>query len=202
MLVNQQRYADATAVLSQYLQAGGGEINAHCAKMWLNLSTQGFAGVSKEAMALADRFPQNTMSQPEVREPEEGFSDAARFLGTLFAYLERVRPDSVDAKVRSEDQKQILKRLGQMYAPDFEIGQQAVPRRLRELQSQDILTTAEATASKAGRLGATGKERGRPGANKRDANEISPDSQASLLSTYAPFPYEKEKRHVLDWFAK
>jgi peroxiredoxin len=173
VLVNQRQYRDAVPALSRYLETGDGELSAYCAKMRAQVPIQGFADALEDARALADRFPRNGKGPHE-----EKYREAAHFLGVMFAYLDVVRPDVPDAKLRADEQKQIFKRLGPMYAADFEEGQQAVHQRLRELQSQERLSKGGGNALQPSQAG----------------------GKTTLLSTYAPFPYERETRRVLSWF--
>jgi peroxiredoxin len=173
VLVNQHQFREAIPMLSRYLEGGEAEPSAYAAKMWVQVPAQGFADVLEDAKTLADRFPRNGKSPFG-----EQYREAARFLGAMFAYLDVVRPDVPDAKLRAEEQRQILKRLGPTYAADFEENKKAGGHRLRELQSQERLTRAGGNA----------------------LQPSAADGHASLFSTYSPFPYERESRRVLSWF--
>jgi hypothetical protein len=138
VLVNQRQYRDAVALLSEYLEAGHAELGAHALKMRAQLPLRAFNAVLEEARILAERFPRD----PKAR-PEEVFREAAHFLGTIFAYLELVRPAAVDATLRSRDEEMVLRCLGEVYGPDFAAGRRAVAKRFAELQAQGNINDAE-----------------------------------------------------------
>ncbi len=139
-LVNQQQYHDAIELLSRYLEADEPDSAAHGVKIWAEASVQDFRAVLHQAGALAEQFPR------DAKLPlEEQYRDDARALGVLFAYLERVQPDAVDATRRDQEKRQILARLGRTYAPDFEQGQIAVLNRLREHDARPSTIDAYST---------------------------------------------------------
>ena len=72
-LVNQGRYQDAIAELTQYLYLGG-ELGAHSVKIWTQLLQKNYADALVEARALVDRFP----TKPRVEQLDE-YRDARAF---------------------------------------------------------------------------------------------------------------------------
>ncbi|HEY4307851.1 MAG TPA: redoxin domain-containing protein [Pirellulales bacterium] len=121
-LVNQGRYKDAIAELTQYLYLGG-ELGAHSVKIWTQLLQKDYADALAEARALVDRFP----TKPPVELLDE-YRDAARILGILFAYLELVQPDTLTAQ-RAADQEYVSARLVPAYADDYTAGRRSVSSR-------------------------------------------------------------------------
>ncbi len=132
VLVNQHQYRDAIPLIAGYLETAKGELSAYCIKMWAQMPVHGYADVLEQARALADRFPSDPAAPPEKQ-----YSDAAHYLGVIFAYLELVRPTALDSTLRAEDKKHVLDRLGKTYQPAFEEGHNAVAKRHSDLQSQE-----------------------------------------------------------------
>jgi hypothetical protein len=102
VLVNQHQYRDAVPLLTRYLETAKPDLTAYYVKMWDEIPIGDFANVLKQADALSQRFATSTTTQPEDR-----YRDAARHLGTVFGYLELVRPSAVDLQLRNQCKNQV-----------------------------------------------------------------------------------------------
>ncbi len=131
VLVNQHKYHDAIPLLSRYLESGKGELNAYSIKMWAQIQDRRYADVLDQASALSQRFPKDAGAAPRA-----DYLDAARFLGTVFGYLELARPAAIDSQLKTARKNEILTRLGERYSKSFDEGRNAVAERLAELQGQ------------------------------------------------------------------
>src|SRR5262249_17391475 len=110
VLANQHQYRDASTMLGRYLQSNEPELTAYYIKMWADMPLGDYAAVLKQATALAARIPHGTSSKPRAK-----YRDAAAHLGTVFGYLELVRPSAVKSQQLADSKKQVLARLGDAY---------------------------------------------------------------------------------------
>ena len=131
VLVNQHQYRDAATHLARYMEHGKPELGAYRAMIWAQIPRQEYADVLDQATALAKRFSGSPTSKPDER-----YRDAARFLGTVFAYLESARPTAVDGELRKERQQQVMDQLGKTYKPAFAEAFASVGKRAAELQAE------------------------------------------------------------------
>ena len=127
-LVNQHRYGEALPLVKRYLARHAGDPNALSAKIWAELCDRQYSPALKDAVSLSRQFPKRPDAAPK---PE--LEQSARFLGTVFGYLELARPASVNEKLRSAGKKHILAALGDTYLSAFDRGRQTVADRLAEL---------------------------------------------------------------------
>jgi hypothetical protein len=132
VLVNQHQYHDAIPLLTGYLETAKPPLCAYFVKMWAQIPLHTYADVLEQARALADRFPRDATEAPEKK-----YSEAAHYLGAIFAYLQLVHPTALDSALRTEEKKHVLAQLGKSYQPTFEEGYNAVAKRLGELQAQE-----------------------------------------------------------------
>jgi hypothetical protein len=184
VLVNQHQYRDAMPLLTRYLETADPEVTAYYVKMWGEIPIGDYADVLRQADALSQRFTTSGTTQ------KEEYRDAARYLGTIFGYLELVRPSAVDSRLRNQCKNQVLSRLAETYKSDFEEAHSAVASRLTELQAQqkaererlrtkleDRKEQAKSTADKAHERAAAKKEtaqasKNRPVESEEELNKI------------------------------
>ncbi len=127
-LLNQHKYRDALPHLSQYLETGKGELSAHCVRMWAQIQDRRYGDVLDGAADLSQRIA-------KTPKPTDDALKAARFLGTVFGYLELARPGAVNDELRMKRKNQVLARLGQSYTPAFDEGRDGVAELLADLQT-------------------------------------------------------------------
>jgi hypothetical protein len=200
VLANQRQYADAIAMLARYLDAGPPDPSARCAKMWVEALTQRFAELAADARTLADELPRGEQASPDERDLE-----AARFLGVVTAYLERVRPRALDPKQRAADNEHVGKRIDSIYRPAFDAGQKSVSARLGELQKQDQEYAdflAEVEALKDDAPDARAKQPAAESQAELPETPSTVDTTMTSFSNYANFPYDQERQRVVSWYSK
>jgi hypothetical protein len=131
VLVNQHQYADAIPHLSRYLESQPEDFGAVRVKIWAQLQLKQYAEVLDTGTAIGRRFP-----KPSAAQPQAEWVEVAEFLGTVFGYLEVVRPAAVDAKKAAARKHELVSRLGDTYLPAFDRGREAVVARLAELENE------------------------------------------------------------------
>jgi hypothetical protein len=171
--------------------------------MWVEAFLQRFTALADDARLLADRFP--AAGTP----PTDDYRQAARFLGVVTSYLDLVQPEALDAARRSELKAHIAKRLGSAYESDLQEGQQTVAARFKELQSQDqeyeqFLAEVKALGSKSsGVKDSKGNPPVKPAGDKSANRETAGvDPATTSFSHYVSFPYEQEKRRIVESFVQ
>jgi mono/diheme cytochrome c family protein len=203
VLANQQQYPESLEMLKRYLAGDDARPGARCAKIWLDLFAQRYSSVIDDARALADAI--------HARDPaaqDKDCRDAVRFLGIVFAYLDRVRPTAVDAGARADALRDVTRKLGPRYAAELQAGQQAVVKRLGELRSQDQeydQFLAEVAALKGGSAKAPtdappNKDAPRPAT--KTSESAGPDLALTSFDTFAEFPYAREKPRIISSYAR
>jgi hypothetical protein len=128
VLLNQHKYRDALPLVSRYLETGNRDLDADCIKMWAEIQERRYGDVLDAASALSQRIAKTGKSTDDAL-------DAARFLGTVFGYLELARPGVVNAELRMKRKNQVLARLGESHMPAFDEGRDAVAELLTDLQA-------------------------------------------------------------------
>jgi hypothetical protein len=143
VLVEQHRYGDALAKLTPYLDSGRAELGDHCYKLWIQVQDRRYKAALADAVALSRRFPKQPAGRPERR-----YVEVAQFLGGLFGYLERARPDAVDAENLLRSKNDVLQGLGPQYLSAFDQVRQEVVTQVAGLQ-EELVGEREEIAKKA-----------------------------------------------------
>jgi hypothetical protein len=140
VLLNQHKYRDALPLVSRYLETGKGELGAYRVKMWAQIQDRRYPDVLDAAIALSQRIAEDTADGADSLE-------AARFLGTVFGYLELARPTVVHAELRLARRKLVLARLGESYTSVFDEGRDGVAKLVENLQTERANELKEVAAA-------------------------------------------------------
>lgn len=148
VLLNQHKYLESVELLTGLLQDDKPDITASRAKVWALIqgrritdALQELVTLSKSLVDVGDRDPNS-----------KSHKDTARFIGTMFGYLELVRPGTVDTDLRSKYRNVVLTNLGDRYISEFDAGRAGVAERLAGLQSDRRLAQVRKAASHTTRL--------------------------------------------------
>ena len=147
VLVNQHKYRDALPLLSRYLDSGKREPSEYLIKIWAELQDRKIVGALEDMAMLSRQFP-----RAAAAEPDPAYCEIASFLGAAFGYLDLVRPDGTDAKLKSQKRNEVLAQLGAKYLPAFDEGRNTVIARLDELQTERKSKEEQVTAAAEKRL--------------------------------------------------
>ncbi len=147
VLVNQHKYRDALPLLSRYLDSGKRAPNEYLIKIWAELQDRKVVGALEDMAMLSRQFP-----RAAAAEPDPAFCEIASFLGAAFGYLDLVRPDGADGKLKSQKRNEVLAQLGAKYLPAFDEGRNIVVARLDELQTERKSKEEQVTAAAEKRL--------------------------------------------------
>jgi hypothetical protein len=131
VLVNQHKYRDALPILTQYLEKGKPELDAVRVMIWAEVQDKKYSAAIDDMVLLSQRF---TAANEDPMET--AYSETARFLGTIFGYLELARPAALDSDAEAAGKKAVLSQLGEHYIPIFDEGRNAVAARLSGLQAE------------------------------------------------------------------
>jgi hypothetical protein len=140
VLVNQHRYRDALPLVVGYLEANPNDLAARRTKIWIELQERQYSVAMDDCASLADLLP-----RPPVRNADKELADSARFLGTVFGYLELIKTNVVDVQQRTDCKTRVLTSLGDTTAA-FDEGRGLVVERLAALEQQRH-ATREQTAT-------------------------------------------------------
>jgi hypothetical protein len=143
VLVEQHRYGEALTKLNGYLESGSAELGDHCYKLWIQVQDRRYKEALADAVAISRRLPE----QAGVR-PERQYVEVAQFLGGLFGYLERARPEAVDAETLLQSKNEVLHRLGPQCLLAFDQVREEVVNQIAGLQD-DLAGEREAIVKKA-----------------------------------------------------
>lgn len=171
-LVNQHRYGEALPLVKRYLARHAGDPNALRTKIWAELCDRQYAPALKDAVSLSRQFSKRPDAVPKAE-----LEETARFLGTIFGYLELARPEVVNEKLRSAGKKHILSALGEEYLSAFDRGRQTVADRLAELKDKQKKKQARAAETLGNRRDKV--ERAIEG-DRRDITSTNETIQASV----------------------
>jgi hypothetical protein len=142
VLVNQHKYRDALPLLLRYVETAKPELNAHRVQIWAQIQDRKYADALDGMASLGQRFPHDSASPMEAR-----YLETARFLGTLFGYLELARPGTVNPELKSKSKDFILARLGDPYTTAFDEGRDEVASRASDLQRERKVAQEKASAA-------------------------------------------------------
>jgi hypothetical protein len=127
-LVHQHRFREALPLLSKYVKTRADDPSAQRVKMWAEIQDRRYSQALASAVDLSQTIAGGLA-------PEEELQASARFLGTVFGYLELARSGVVDAKLRTRARSQVVAALGETYISFFDQGRNTVAQRLSELKA-------------------------------------------------------------------
>ena len=131
VLINQRKYREATEILARYLATDKPRLTAYCLQIGALVPLRESSKVLEQAVALAKRLRAEADNAPETSQ-----LDAARFLGTIFRYLELSRKGSVDTRLLNETKREVLAMFDERCTTAYEEGYNATAKRHSELQKQ------------------------------------------------------------------
>jgi len=131
VLINQHKYREAAPLLSGHLSAKKPDSSMYCVKIWAAVQDRKAITAIDDMVALSRQFPRSAAAQPDA-----AFLEVASFLGAMFGYLDLVRPEGLDPKVKSQRRNEILANIGNKYLPAFDEGRDMVRDRLAEMQAE------------------------------------------------------------------
>jgi hypothetical protein len=129
VLLNERDYDAALPLVDGYARSHGDDLHAQCVRLWALLQNRRDKDVLSEAVALAKRMPKAGANAAE-------HATTARFLGSVFGYLERARLGMVDRELKSQRTNELLAALGDAYLSAFDEGRSRVVDRFAELQKK------------------------------------------------------------------
>ena len=148
VLLNQHRFLDSAELLTDLQEDGKPDIAARRTKVWALVQGRKITDALQEMVTLSQSFRHAGDRDSESKSNDE----TARFIGTVFGYLELVRPGTVDNELRSKYRNVVLKNLGDRYIPVFDAGRADVAERLADLKSDRKLAQERKAASHKERL--------------------------------------------------
>jgi hypothetical protein len=131
VLANQRKYAEAIPLLMRYIKAQPADVGAISTIAWVFVQEKRPADALAACGAFGRRIPNDLPAQPK---PE--LAAAAELVGGLFAYLEIVRPDTVDARSLAARKNEVVARLSEGYLQAFDRGRVVVTARLDALEAE------------------------------------------------------------------
>lgn len=131
VLINQRKYREATEILARYLTTDKPQLTAYCLQIGALVPLRESSKVLEQAVALAKHLRAEAGNAPETSQ-----LDAARFLGTIFRYLELSRKGSVDTRLLNETKREVLALLDERCTAAYEEGYNTTAKRHSELQKQ------------------------------------------------------------------
>jgi hypothetical protein len=131
VLINQRKYREAIEILARYLATDKPRLTAYCLQIGALVPLREGGKVLEQAVALANRLNAEAGNAPETSQ-----ADAARFLGTVFRYLELSRKGFVDTRLLNESKSEVLALLDERCTAAYEEGYNATAKRHSELQAQ------------------------------------------------------------------
>jgi len=129
VLINQRKYREATEILARYLATDKPRPTAYCLQIGALVPLRESGKVLEQAVALANRLRAEARDAPDASQLE-----AARFLGTLFRYLELPRKGFVDTRLLNETKREVLALLDERCIAAYEEGYNTTAKRHSELQ--------------------------------------------------------------------
>jgi hypothetical protein len=148
VLVNQHQYLESVEFLTRLQQGSKSDIAASRAKVWALIQgrrvTDGLEELVTVSRSIADTDGHDPVSKSN--------KDTARFIGTMFGYLELVRPGAADSELRTNYRNIVLNNLGDRYTPMFDAGRAGVAQRLAGVQSDRKMAQERKAASHTARL--------------------------------------------------
>ena len=130
VLAKQHRYADALAPLGRYLQARPSDLRAWRAKLWVAMQARRYDDAWQSIAKLAEPFD----GQCAAAQPAE-LTEAAKFLGTVFGYLELVQTAASADKRIAERKNGLLGKLSDAQLAAFDEGREIIASELEEFQT-------------------------------------------------------------------
>ena len=143
VLVNQHKYLESVDLLTGLQQGSKPDIAASRAKVWALVQGRRIGDALQELATLGQTLADTRNSDPAGKSNNE----TARFIGTMFGYLELVRPGAADSELRTNYRNIVLNNLGDRYTPMFDAGRTDVAERLDSLQSDRKLAQERKAAS-------------------------------------------------------
>ena len=131
VLINQRKYREATEILARYLATDRPQLAAYCLQIGALVPLRESSKVLEQAVALAKHVRAEAGNATETSQ-----LDAARFLGTVFRYLELPRKGSVDTRLLNETKREVLALLDERCTAAYEEGYNATAKLHSELQKQ------------------------------------------------------------------
>ncbi len=147
VLVNQHKYRDAVPLLSDHLDAGKPDSAAYCVKIWAEVQERKAATAVNDMVALSRQFPRAAAAQEDP-----AYLEIASFMGAMFGYLDLVRPEGLDPRLKAQRRNEIMANIRGKYLAAFDQGRDAVRDRLTEMQQERNTKQDEITAAAEKRL--------------------------------------------------